>query len=359
MLRDITKKKLVLDIEPTSTNGRNSEGSFLRLKDGTIMFAYSRYSSASANDHANCDIAAIYSGDEGETWSEPSIIVKAESFGVTNIMSVSLIYQQDGKVGAYFIIKNADGTSTIGRALSEDGRVFKPEACTLGSFKAYYVLNNDRVIRLKDSRLCLPVAAHSFQPFGSHAITLCLFSDDDGKTFAPTDVRLTISATRYRDYGMQEPGVYEHKDGTMRIWARTTRGSQYESYSRDGFKTCTDPAPSIFTSPASPMEMALDKKTDTLYAAYNPVPPYLTLSSEYEGNSMGRTPLVIRKSTDDGRTFGDLNVVEKDRDRGYCYPAMFFTNDNCMLIAYCRGGENDENCLARLGMSKINLDDIL
>lgn len=359
MLRDITNKKLVLDIEPTQTNGRNSEGSFLRLKDGTIMFAYSRYSSASAHDHANCDIAAIYSQDEGETWSEPSIIVKAEAFGVSNIMSVSLIYQQDGKVGAYFIVKNSNETNSLGRALSEDGKNFEPELCVLDTFKAYFVFNNDRLIRLRDSRLCLPVAAHTFQPIGSHAITLCLMSEDDGKTFAPTDVRLTISATKHRDYGMQEPGVYEHKDGTMRIWARTTRGFQYESYSRDGFKTCNDPAPSIFTSPCSPMEFALDENTDTLYAAYNPVPNYLSASNHYEGNSMGRTPLVIRKSTDDGRSWGDLNVVEKDKDRGYCYPAMFFTKDGCMLIAYCRGGEKDENCLARLGISKINLDDIL
>ena len=43
------------------------------------------------------------------------------------------------------------------------------------------------------------------------------------------------------------------------------------------------------------------------------------------------------------------------------FPPVPFTaveKDGCMLIAYCRGGEKDENCLARLGMSKINLDNI-
>ena len=60
--------KLVWDKAPTEDNGRNSEGSFIRIPDGSIMFAYSRYSSASAHDHANCDIAAIYSQDEGEIY---------------------------------------------------------------------------------------------------------------------------------------------------------------------------------------------------------------------------------------------------------------------------------------------------
>ena len=97
--------KLVWDKGPTAENGRNSEGSFIRIPDGSIMFAYSRYTSSTAEDDDACGIAAIRSYDEGETWTEPEVIVKAESFGVTNIMSVSCIYQKDGNIGVYFLIK--------------------------------------------------------------------------------------------------------------------------------------------------------------------------------------------------------------------------------------------------------------
>ena len=33
-------------------NPRNSEGSFVKLSDGTLYFAYSRYCGSSASDHA-------------------------------------------------------------------------------------------------------------------------------------------------------------------------------------------------------------------------------------------------------------------------------------------------------------------
>jgi hypothetical protein len=51
-------------------------------------------------------------------------------------------------------------------------------------------------------------------------------------------------------------------------------------------------------------------------------------------------------------------VIEDDKDRGYCYPAMFFTKDGAMLCAYCRGGKEETQCLARLGIMKIGLDEM-
>ena len=57
---------------PGEGNPRNSEGAFLRLRDGRILFAYSRYIGTDAGDDAECEIAGIYSYDNGETW-DPAI----------------------------------------------------------------------------------------------------------------------------------------------------------------------------------------------------------------------------------------------------------------------------------------------
>ena len=54
------KIRKLFDLPPGDKNPRNSEGSFLRLKDGRIVFAYSRYSGTSSDDGAYCEIAAIY-----------------------------------------------------------------------------------------------------------------------------------------------------------------------------------------------------------------------------------------------------------------------------------------------------------
>ena len=45
-------QKLVYDLAPTSENGRNSEGSFLRAPDGRILFAYSCYNTNNSHDNA-------------------------------------------------------------------------------------------------------------------------------------------------------------------------------------------------------------------------------------------------------------------------------------------------------------------
>ncbi|MBP3293280.1 MAG: exo-alpha-sialidase, partial [Clostridia bacterium] len=60
----------MFDLAPKAGNPRNSEGSFLRLNDGRIAFAYSRYSGNSADDHAYAEIACIFSSDNGETFGD-------------------------------------------------------------------------------------------------------------------------------------------------------------------------------------------------------------------------------------------------------------------------------------------------
>lgn len=349
--------KLVWDKAPTAKNGRNSEGSFIRIPDGSIMFAYSRYTSSTAEDDDACDIAVIRSYDEGETWTEPEVIVKAESFGVSNIMSVSCIYQKDGRIGVYFIIKEKDKNSTFGRALSRGGKVFAAERISHNGHPAYYVLNNDRIERLSDGRLILPAARHLLinGEYDLPCTTVLFVSGDDGKTWELLPHQFVLPALDSKSVGMQEPGVIEHRDGSIRVWARTMHGSQYESFSYDEMKSFTWPAPSIFTSPKSPMEIARNEKTGALYAIYNPY-PQSQLSDR--SPSKGRTPLVVRKSVDDGYSWSFPVIIEDTPDRGLCYPAVFFTKDHSMLCSYCRGGKEDGSCLARLGIMKIPLEEI-
>ena len=96
------KIRKLFDLPPRDKNPRNSEGSFLRLKDGRIVFAYSRYSGTSSDDGAYCEIAAMYSSDNGETFSEPKILVRPDkSRGETNCMSVSLLELPNGDAGLF------------------------------------------------------------------------------------------------------------------------------------------------------------------------------------------------------------------------------------------------------------------
>ena len=47
--------KIALELKPGPDNPRNSEGAFISLKDGRIMYIYSRYYGKSSSDHATAD----------------------------------------------------------------------------------------------------------------------------------------------------------------------------------------------------------------------------------------------------------------------------------------------------------------
>lgn len=226
---------MVLDLIPRKGNPRNSEGSFARLEDGTILFAYNQYSGDNWHDHQPSDIALIRSKDEGETWSEPEIIVTARELGTSNVMSVSALCQADGRIGFYFLAKLIDpgkeGSregvhSVLCRAITSDGSHFKAERCGFCAPKGYYVFNNDRLIRLSDGRLVYPAA---YMDTPRHFVSTVFISEDDGATFEIYDTMLDLPFPNER--GMEEPGVLQHKDVSIRFWMRTNMGYQYESYS--------------------------------------------------------------------------------------------------------------------------------
>ena len=351
---------LVHQIPPSENNPRNSEGAFIRSADGEILFAYSCYYGNSSADHAPCNIALIRSRDEGITWTQPEIIASADFFGTQNIMSVSALYQENGDIAFYFLIKEPDFSSTIGRVVSADGRTFSQERCKTNFPPAYYVINNDRFVRLRNGRIAAPAAYISMAqnkqeiagPYTS--VTTCLISDDDGKSFYKANFDFVSEDPLNADCGYQEPGILEKPDGSLYLWMRTNYGCQYESYSDGNMDQFSRPRPSPFTSPVSPMQMKI--YDGIVYTIYNPIPNYN--GRVLFPGTWGRTPLVIRKSTDNGMTFGPLQTIEDDPQRGYCYPSLFRTRDGHFLVAYCRGSQQDGNTLCRLGISRMQMDSI-
>ncbi len=343
---------------PTAGNPRNSEGAFIRGKRGEILFAYSRYHGESNHDHASCDIALTVSWDEGKSWGEPRIIAHAAEFGVENIMSVSALKQQNGDIAFYYLIKEHDLTTTLGRSVSSDGVTYRNERCRADFPPYYYVINNDRLVRLQNGRILAPAAYITAEECRADLrvpyVTTLLISDDDGASFYKAEFDFTTTDKQNSRYGLQEPGVLEHSDGSLYLWMRTNYYCQYECESEGDVNAFTTPHASGFTSPPSPMQVkAFD---GVLYAIYNPIPRYNGRVSA--AGTWDRTPIVIRKSTDGGETYGPLNVIEDDPTRGYCYPSVFQTNDGHLLLAYCRGDDADGNTLCRLGIARVEIASI-
>ena len=98
------ENSVVLNVEPTKENPRNSEGSFARLNSGRIIFYYTQFYGGAA-DESPARIAAIHSDDGGRTWSAPQPIV--ENAGGNNVMSVSLLRLASGKLALFYLVKNS------------------------------------------------------------------------------------------------------------------------------------------------------------------------------------------------------------------------------------------------------------
>ena len=211
---------------PGPNNPRNSEGAFMPLKDGRILFAYSRYYGKSSSDHATADIAARYSSDKGRTWTtNDEIIVKNE--GGMNVMSVSLLRLQSGEIALFYLRKNStkDCRPVLRRSFDEGKTWGEPTVCITDEV-AYFVLNNDRVIQLKDGRLLFAVSKHSFDgsKFDNLGRVTTYTSDDNGKTWQRGKNILEVHDAKGAFKAAQEPGVVELKDGSILMWIRTNAG---------------------------------------------------------------------------------------------------------------------------------------
>ncbi len=361
--------KIICDLAPTPQNNRNSEGSFITLKDRNILFAYTRYGNEGHVDHAAADIYACVSSDNGETFSEPYLIYDHKRLDAANIMSVTLRRMQNGDLGMLFLRKDTQGFCLPHFVRSTDEGKSWSEPVRCYSEDAYIVVNNDRMILLNDGRWLIPGAMHNIVYGTDEKGRKCvksnakgtltvLQSSDDGESWQCVAKDIEIPTFKGCTTGVQEPGVVELSDGRLWCYIRNNSGRQFECFSSDGGATWTEPQQSWFTSPLSPMSVKR-LRDGRLLAVWNPVPQYNGLDSKVKGVFIaGRTSLVLSTVADESQKFADIKTIENDPETGYCYTAIHETADGAVLLGYCAGSVEDGCCLNRLRIRKISLDEI-
>jgi len=368
----------IFDLVHGENNARNSEGAFLRTASGRIRFVYSRYTGENWHDGATADLAEVYSDDNGDTWKSRGVVIPRGD--AANVMSVSILRLGADDVRLFYLEKRPlardnrvaaacadgdDGCSScvpMMRRSADDGETWS-EPLRLIPFDEYYVMNNDRAIRLGSGRIVMPFSLHMFRTGGSlrPGVVFALYSDDDGETWKESDTVLCPDFQAEAKVGFQEPGVIELAPGKLMLWIRTSLGFQFKSYSYDGGETWSAAVPDLnFPSPTSPMSMKRDPESGILYALWNGTDRRLhQLLPHPLGN--GRTPLAMIRSFDSGNTWDVKHPVllETDPERGYCYTAMEFLRCGELLLAYCCGRHLDgDSNLQDLRIRKINVNEL-
>jgi len=337
-------------LETDDTFVRKGEGAFLGLKDGSIIHAYSEYCGGDVHDHGTAHIAYIRSVDQGETWTYEGILVEKDPTAINN-MSVSLLRLPGDEILLFYMKKTAqDGKIyclPYVRSSFDECKTWGPERCCLDPAKGYYILNNDRVIRLQSGRILFALGKRAEKPFQNYGESnVFIASDDNGKTWKklPQENRMPFENV----HGFEEPGLYQHEDGKIWGYTRTDIGCQFMFESTDDGETWSTPTPStFFTGARSPM---LAKKVCGKYtvAIFNPIQLY---TGRNLGGIRGRAPYVMAVSTDDGtikgsQSFSRLFFLEDDMDNDYSYPAVYDGGDYFLVAYYhSNGRQRPLNCL--------------
>ena len=338
-------RKIVLQLNTGDNNPRNSEGDFITLKNGRILFIYSHYTGASTSDHAPAYLAGRYSDDKGKTWSKEDFTV-LENEGRMNIMSVSLLRLQNGNIALFYLRKNST-TDCIPmmRISTDEAKTWSAPIVCITDQKGYFVLNNNRVIQLKKGRLLMAVSLHQTpedDKFSAKGKLFSYYSDDNGMTWQ-------CSAEVPNSSGIicQEPGVIEFNDGTIMMFIRASGGFQQLSYSNDKGQTWSPMVASSIHSPLSPASIARIPSTKDLLLVWN------NNDGSNPQTKGKRTPLSVAVSKDEGKTWEHITDIETDPVGWYCYIAIHFTKKD-VLLGYCTGS----NYLAVTSISLIRQKDL-
>ena len=340
----------------TAESPRKSEGDFVQLKDGRILFVFSKFTGGKS-DFDPSYLAGRVSTDAGRTWSSDDVVV-LENEGKMNTMSVSLNRLADGRIALFYARKNSlQDCRPCVRYSSDEAKTWSaPTPIVPDAENGYYVLNNDRVVQLASGRLVVPLAWHD-NPIGgkfeARGVLVCYLSDDAGKTWrrgkgSQNGAPAGASADAKRIL-LQEPGVVELTNGELLMFARTSAGSQHFCRSTDGGETWSVPEPTTLLGPVAPASIERIPSTGDLLCIWNDytgLPPRDPKASK-------RTPLKAALSKDEGRNWTTPSrMLEPDMNGFYCYTAIEFVGDN-ILLGYCASDLRTSQTLADTQITRL------
>lgn len=333
-------KEISLRLEPKEGNPRNSEGDFIQLNDGRILFVYTHFTGGTG-DHATAYLAGRFSDDKGKSWTKEDISILSNEGGM-NVMSVSLLRLNNGKIALFYLRKNSETDCIPFMRISSDEAKSWSDPVRCIDTEGYHVVNNDRFIQLQGGRIIFPSSLHE-APTWANGKIVCHFSDDDGATW-----NSSRQVDNPNDIVLQEPGIVELKNGKMMLFCRTNSGVQYFSYSTDKGNSWSPVEPGNIKSPLSPASIERIPDTGDLLLIWN--------NNFEKGRDGGkRTPYSLAISKDEGKTWDKIKTIESDPEGWYCYTAIEFVGSH-VLLGHCAGDTRINNGLSTTHITRMRID---
>ena len=305
---------LSYDVCPaTLQNPRQGEGDLIELKNGDLFLAWSDFYTGRARDWAPARVSAKVSKDGGKTWGEPRVIAERDDALHHPTPDVSLVYAGNGDLlMTYSLRTTSEGDVRMAlRRSQDDGESWTDPAPIIVKDGRGVHANNGCFRRLSTGRIVLSCRYSEDGVRWPYA----LYSDDDGFTWEAGD-RVPDPELPPRLKQLQnvnEPSVAERADGRLLMTMRSVAGGQFFSYSSDGGETWTKPCLSPLRGCCAPATIRKIPGTDDILAIW-------------DYGFGGRTPLTSAVSSDGGKTWKHLKLVEQSKYYGHDYSSVTFAN---------------------------------
>jgi sialidase-1 len=230
----------------------------------------------------------------------------------------------------FYLVKNGPSDLHVYLRVSQDEAASFEEPVRVTSGSGYHVMNNDRVTMLTSGRLICPVAwTDDVAKAGSHFISFCYFSDDEGRTW-----RRSADQVDQPRRGAMEPEVVELAGGKLLMIVRTQLGHIATSVSTDGGDHWSAPGQLTVSAPESPATIRRIPATGDLVLIWNNT--YVASA----GHGGKRTPLTAAISSDEGQTWRGPRNLEEQPDEEYAYTSVTFYRDRLLLSYYVAEGKS-------------------
>lgn len=334
--------------EPPKDFGPLNTYNAVTMPDGTLESFHRR----ALGGHVN--IFRQRSTDNGATWSEKETahLLSVEPWG-----GPIPLLSKDGEL--HFVLTKLRGEGrkpNVSRFIdlyhmsSTNGRTkwTEPQRIYEG-----YCGSLQGVFQLKSGRILVPFAdwlpdVPTAPPTGPE-IVICVYSDDQGKTWQRSPSKLTSpchDGFNGANYGACEPVLIQLKDGRVWMLMRTQDGFLYESFSEDGAEW-SDAQPSRFHSSNSPAYL-IRLGDGRIVVFWNNAEHCQRVGKD--GVYSGRDALHAAISSDEGETWRGFREVyrdptrnaspPKDGDRGTAYPHATLAAEGKKILLVSGQGSN-------------------